>query len=76
MGKESSDFALNIRKQGYPSASASVNNVVDFIYQAIEGRIWYFPEICIGFQKISASKIRINFDHQTKQIAISEWECY
>jgi hypothetical protein len=37
--------ALNITKKNFPVASASVNNVPDTMYQAIDGRIWYFPEI-------------------------------
>jgi hypothetical protein len=37
--------ALNIEKKDYPMPSASVNTVPDSLYQAIDGRIWYFPEI-------------------------------
>ncbi|HEX5152096.1 MAG TPA: trehalase family glycosidase [Parafilimonas sp.] len=40
------DYALNITRKGYPIPSASVNLVPDTaLYQAIDGRIWYFPEI-------------------------------
>ena len=42
---EKENFALNIYRHGYPEPSASVNVVPDSIYQAIDGRIWYFPEI-------------------------------
>ena len=39
------NIAVNILQKGYPSPSASVNSVPDSLYQAIDGRIWYFPEI-------------------------------
>jgi hypothetical protein len=40
------NFALNIMKTGFPKPSASVNNEPDTsMFQAIDGRIWYFPEI-------------------------------
>ena len=39
------DLALNIWKKGYPEPSASVNSEPDSLYKAIDGRIWYFPEI-------------------------------
>lgn len=37
--------ALNIRRKDYPLPSASVNSIPDSLYQAIDGKIWYFPEI-------------------------------
>jgi hypothetical protein len=40
------DYALNIERKGYPVPSASVNAEPDTsLYQAIDGRIWYFTEI-------------------------------
>lgn len=36
---------LNIQYKGYPVPSASVNNLPDSLFKAIDGRIWYFPEI-------------------------------
>ncbi|MBL7740835.1 MAG: hypothetical protein JNK14_16565 [Chitinophagaceae bacterium] len=39
------NYALNINKNGYPVPSSSVNTVPDSLYQAVDGRIWYFPEI-------------------------------
>jgi hypothetical protein len=39
------NYALNIAHSGYPKPSASVNAVDSSLYQAIDGRIWYFPEI-------------------------------
>jgi hypothetical protein len=145
------NLALNIKKTGFPSPSASVNSTPDSsLYQAVDGRIWYFPEITnrwttlgstskvnwfaidfgqprevssikiypfadgktfaapdgirveyqqgdqwipvkikkqpsglvgntvntIGFEKLKATGIRINFTHQQKQVAISEIECF
>lgn len=37
--------ALNIKRKDFPVPSASVNAVSDSLYQAIDGRIWYFPEV-------------------------------
>ena len=143
------NYALNITKTGYPIPTASVNSIPEALYQAIDGRIWYFSEITnnwntlgsalktdwfeldlgkpielnalkiypvadgkyfqvpddimiefkngnewiqvnnkdpeklkgntantIRFEKVATSKIRINFSHETKQIAISEIECF
>ena len=150
--KQSVNFALNILHKGYPLPSASVNTMPDTsLYQAIDGRIWYFPEItnrwttlgstskndwyaldfgkpceissmkiylfadgqtfvppgnfnveyqngnqwlpvkvkeqqpvkpvgntvnAIVFDKITANRIRINFKHALKAVAVSEVECY
>ncbi|MGH2563064.1 MAG: MGH1-like glycoside hydrolase domain-containing protein [Ginsengibacter sp.] len=146
------DFALNIMHKGYPLPSASVNAAPDTsLYQAIDGRIWYFSAItnrwttigstsktdwyavdfgqpreisvvklylysddktfsvpdgvtieyqndgswlpvklrkqntgklisntvnAIPFGKVTASRIRINFKHDKKQVAVSEVACY
>ncbi len=43
--KNKIDLALNIWRSGYPKPSASVNSEPDSLYQAIDGRIWYFPEV-------------------------------
>ncbi len=42
---EALNYALNIKKHGFPMPSASVNAVTDTLFQAIDGKIWYFPEI-------------------------------
>ncbi len=39
------NLALNLDKKGSPIPSASVNSLPDSLYQAVDGRIWYFPEI-------------------------------
>lgn len=150
--KNEPNLALNIEQKGFPVPSASVNSMPDTtLFQAIDGRIWYFPEItnhwttigsesktdwyAIDFgqvkevseiriypiangksfdvpdriyieyfndnqwltakieaqkpfnivgntinsvliEKCNTSKIRINFIHHRKQVAISEIECY
>ena len=152
VSKQAVDFALNIERKGYPVPSASINSVPDTsLYQAIDGRIWYFPEITnrwtslgstaasdwlaldfgqsreisrvkiysfadgntfaapdsytieyqngsqwlpvkvrevnpakpagntvntMVFEKAAATRIRINFKHETKAVAISEVEVY
>lgn len=43
--ERSENYALNIRRAGFPKPDASINTVADSIYQAVDGRIWYFPEI-------------------------------
>jgi hypothetical protein len=147
--KQGVDYALNINRKGYPQPSASINTAPDSLYQAIDGRIWYFPEISnrwstegstssmdwyaidfgktrgltrikihlyvddkafgfpeklvieykngnqwlplkeesppnlvgntentVTFDKVSATALRINFKHETKQVALVELECY
>jgi hypothetical protein len=40
------NLALNIARKGFPIPAASVNALPDTsLYQAIDGRTWYFPEI-------------------------------
>ena len=146
------DYALNILHKGYPVPSASINTTPDTsLYQAIDGRTWYFPEITnrwttlgstaktdwfaidfgqakeissikiypfadnkqfaapdnfaieiqnddkwipvtikerrpadavantgntLMFDKMTTTRVRINFAHSQKQVAISEIECY
>jgi hypothetical protein len=44
--QQPTDYALNISRKGYPMPSASINAAPDTsLYQAIDGKIWYFPEI-------------------------------
>jgi hypothetical protein len=147
---ERENFALNIRRKEYPLPSASINSAPDSIYQAIDGRIWFFPEISnqwstkgststtdwfaldfgrlreistikiypyadenfglpdkysleynngnewieinikeskpaniiantmniLRFENIKATQIRLTFQHATRQIALSEVQCY
>jgi hypothetical protein len=41
--------ALNIAKKDFPVVTASVNNVPDSVYQVVDGRSWYFPEVMNGW---------------------------
>lgn len=65
------NFALNIRKTGFPKPAASINAVPDTsMYQAIDGRIWYFPEI-INYWSTSGSNTTndwfgVEFEHSEK----------
>lgn len=42
---QQTNYALNIDQKGYPVPSASVNAADTSLYQVIDGRIWFFPEI-------------------------------
>lgn len=149
--KQPVNYALNVWRKGYPMPSASINAKDSSLYQAIDGRIWYFPEVynrwtsfssqaltdwyavdfgqphdistvklylmadgilfgppnaftidyyngtqwlpitvteqkpakpvantvnTVSFNKVNASRIRINFTHTTRATAVSEVECY
>ena len=39
------DLAVNYVKQGFPAPSASINNSPNELYQAIDGRVWFYPEV-------------------------------
>jgi hypothetical protein len=39
------NLAVNLLKQGFPSPSASINATPDAMFAAIDGRVWYFPEV-------------------------------
>jgi hypothetical protein len=39
------NLAVNFRKTGFPIPSASVNDDPDSLYQAIDGRIWFYPNV-------------------------------
>jgi hypothetical protein len=39
------NVAVNLAKLGFPSPSASINNTPEAMNAAIDGRIWYFPEM-------------------------------
>lgn len=43
--KAETNLALNIHRTGYPVASTSINSYPDSVFQAIDGKIWYFKEI-------------------------------
>ncbi len=39
------DLAVNYVKKGFPAPSASVNNFTNEIYQAVDGRVWFYPNV-------------------------------
>ena len=39
------DLAVNCAKKGFPVPSASTNNTSDELYQAIDGRVWFYPNV-------------------------------
>ena len=39
------DLAVNYAKKGFPAPSASTNNDMNDLYQAVDGRIWFFPNV-------------------------------
>lgn len=57
MDKQPENKALNIFCKGYPLPSASVNNNTDSLYKAVDGRIWYFPEIVNRWSTTGSSSI-------------------
>lgn len=39
------DLAVNFTRKGFPVASASVNNATWQLYQAVDGRVWFYPNV-------------------------------
>jgi F5/8 type C domain len=39
------DLAVNMRRSGFPEASASVNHSANELYQAVDGRVWFYPNV-------------------------------
>jgi hypothetical protein len=39
------DLAVNYLKKGFPAPSASINNFTNEIYQAVDGRVWFYPNV-------------------------------
>jgi hypothetical protein len=39
------DLAVNMVKNGFPVATASINNTTDELYQAVDGRVWFYPNV-------------------------------
>lgn len=43
------DLALNLVRGAYPKPSASVNADPERLHQAVDGRVWFFPELANGW---------------------------
>ena len=39
------DFAVNMTRRGFPSPAASANNEPGDLYQAVDGRVWFYPDV-------------------------------
>jgi hypothetical protein len=39
------DLAVNMVKRGFPAAFASTNNAPGELYQALDGRVWFYPNV-------------------------------
>jgi hypothetical protein len=39
------DLAVNMARSGFPVPSASVNNSENGLYQAVDGRVWFYPNV-------------------------------
>jgi len=39
------DLAVNMAGKGFPAPSASINNSTNEIYQAVDGRVWFYPNV-------------------------------
>ncbi|HEY1718511.1 MAG TPA: discoidin domain-containing protein [Verrucomicrobiae bacterium] len=39
------DLAVNFIKEGFPAPSASINNSTNELYQAVDGRVWFYPNV-------------------------------
>jgi len=69
------DLAVNVGFPGYPSATASSSTSVASVAEAIDGRLWFFPENPNGWSPDSAlgeetSWYSVNFGQSQKIAAI------
>lgn len=39
------DLAVNYARKNFPVPSASTNNAPDDLYQAVDGRVWFYPDV-------------------------------
>lgn len=50
------DLAVQLDKKGYPRASASTHQDAVKLHQAIDGRVWFFPELANGWDAHADAK--------------------
>ncbi|WP_115720572.1 MGH1-like glycoside hydrolase domain-containing protein [Gallaecimonas mangrovi] len=43
------DQLVQLDKKGYPKLSASQNTDINALHQAVDGRVWFFPELANGW---------------------------
>ena len=39
------DLAVNYARKGFPRPSVSINNFTNEVYQAVDGRVWFYPNV-------------------------------
>lgn len=39
------NLAVNMKRSGFPEASASINSSAEALYQAVDGRVWFYPNV-------------------------------
>ena len=39
------DLAVNYSKKDFPTPSASINNFTNEVFQAVDGRVWFYPNV-------------------------------
>ena len=49
------DLAMNLGATGFPHANASINADVPSLYPALDGRVWFFPEMARGWTTLGGS---------------------
>ena len=43
------DLAVNLARSDYPRGEASASTTADGVHQALDGRVWFFPEMANGW---------------------------
>lgn len=49
------DLAVNLVRSGFPKPSASINAAPEDLHDAIDGRVWFFPEAVNGWSSAGAT---------------------
>ena len=49
------DLAMNVLPTGFPHGNASANADIYALHQALDGRVWFFPEIANGWSSEGAT---------------------
>ncbi len=83
------DLAMNLYKTGFPHPNASINADVPSLYPAVDGRVWFFPEVPNGWstkggkgeqwfsvkfgKPVPAHAAEISFFADGKRFAAPDW---
>jgi len=49
------DLAVNLVRSDFPKPSASINTDAEAVHDAVDGRVWFFPELVNGWSTRGAS---------------------